>query len=140
MNADSKTKRFKEMSDLRPEPPKIDDEPVALKIATAIHDDVNIEEVFWMEDERESIISKIAEMIIRRKSVASIFYHLQRAQRPIDCRGNRPEYPWGYESLQAYPEPLIVAIARDVLDQSLTEWEERYEVKREVENANQQNS
>lgn len=130
--ADSKTKRFEGMSDLRPDPPKIDDEPIAIKVAAAIYDDVNIEDVFWTPDEREDLVNQIAGMIIRRKSVASIFYHLQRAQRPVDDRGNRPDHPWGCESLQTYPEQLIVAIARDVLDHALTEWEERYEVKREA--------
>jgi hypothetical protein len=121
-----KTKRFPEMVDFRPDPPQITDEQVAVKVANAIYDDLNIEEVYWTEDERQDITDKMASMIISRKSVSDLFYHLRRAQQPIDDRHNRPVYPFGYEGVENYPNAMLVCIANGILETELAAFRERY--------------
>jgi hypothetical protein len=120
------TRRFPGMEEFRPEPPKISDDAVALKIATAIFHDVNIEDCYWAEDEAESIINQMAEMIIEKQSVLSLFWHLKRKQQPIDCKGTRPDLPWGYEGVQNYPESMLKVIAEGVIVAELQEYANRY--------------
>lgn len=114
------------MTDFKPEPPQITDEPIAVKISNAIYDDVNIEDVYWTEDERQSIIDKMSSMIIKRQSVGDLFWHLRRAQPPIDDRGNRPVYPFGYEGVENYPNAMLQQIANGVLEMEITAFNERY--------------
>ena len=120
------TRRFPGMEDLRPEPPKISDEQVALKIATAIYQDVNIDDCYWAEDEAEQIINQMAEMIVARESVACLFWHLHRKQKPISSGGERPVFPWGSEGVQNYPESMLKVIAEGVIVLELQQYAERY--------------
>ena len=122
------TRRFPGMEDFRPEPPKISDDAVALKIATAIFNDVNIEDCYWEPDEAESIINQMAEMIIEKQSVLNLFWHLKRKQQPIDCKGTRPVIPWGYEGIENYPEAMLSVIAAGVLEQEQNEYVTKYGV------------
>jgi hypothetical protein len=122
------TRRFPGMEEFRPEPPKISDDAIALKIATAIFNDVNIEDCYWEPDEAESIINQMAEMIISRESVTCLFWHLKRKQEPISCSGERPVFPWGYEGVQNYPESMLSVIAAGVLEQEYNEYVIKYGV------------
>lgn len=123
-----KTPRFEQMREFRPEPPKLTDENIALRVANAIFDDVNTEEQsFWHPEEREKLVDQMVAMIIKRESVKCLFWHLHRGQSPIDDRKNRGVYPWGYDGVQNYPESMLSVIATTVLDAALTEYEEKYE-------------
>lgn len=121
-----RTKRFPEMADIKPEPPKITDERVAEKIANAIYDDLNIEDCYWTPDGRADVIDKMVSMIIKRASVGGLFWALYMAQPKISDSGERGAYQFGYEGVQNYPDRLIVAIAKDILDAELTAYEEKY--------------
>jgi hypothetical protein len=121
-----KTKRFPEMVEFKPDAPQITDEQIAVKIANAIYDDVNIEEIYWTEDERQDIIDKMTSMIIRRQAIGDLFYHLRRAQPPIDDRGNRAVYPFGYEGVEDYPNAMLQQIANGVLETEIAAFNERY--------------
>lgn len=122
----SRTKRFPQMADIKPEPPKFTNESIAEKIANAIYEDLNIEECYWTPSERENIIDKMVSMLIKRECIPGLFFHLRRSQHPIDDRGTRGLHPFGYEGVQNYPERLMVAIAKEILDAALTEYEEKY--------------
>lgn len=121
-----RARRFPGMEEYKPAPPDIADEKVAARIADAIFDEVNVEETYWFDEERADVVDKIASMIMKRKSVGSLFWHLHRAEPPIDDRHNRSVYPWGYGGLQNFPESRIADIARTVLDAALTEYKEKY--------------
>lgn len=121
-----KTKRFPEMLEFKPDPPKLSDESVAVKVANAIYDDVNLDDVYWTPDEKQSIVDTMASMIIKRQSVADLFHHLRRAQPPIDDRHNRAVYPFGYEGVEDYPNAMLNQVAAGVLEMELVAFNERY--------------
>lgn len=114
------------MASIKPPLPKITDERVAEKIANAIYDDIDIEDCYWTPDNRAEIIDKMVSMIIKRESVGGLFWALHKAQPKISDSGERGVYPFGYEGVQNYPDRLIVAIAKDILDAELTAYEEKY--------------
>jgi len=121
-----RTKRFPEMRDIKPDPPKITDESVAVKVANAIYEDINLEDLYWTEGERQSIVDKMASMIIKRESVISLFHFLHRDQPPINCQGHRGAYPFGYEGIQHYPDAMLTFITGGVMEQENRDYNEKY--------------
>ncbi len=121
-----RTKRFSEMAEFKPEPPAITDEPIAAKIASALFDDINMDDVYWTPDERETVVNAMASMIIKRGSALDVIYHCHRAQPSIDDQGNRGHFPFGYDGLSEYPNAMINAIVDGVMQIELAAFNERY--------------
>jgi hypothetical protein len=112
---------------VRPELPKMSDEWIALKIATALYAEVNFEDCYWFEHERESIIDRMAEMIMRQNSVEGIFGHLQSEyKRASGDTGSN--YPWGYPGVQEYSQIMLTVIATGILDEEIDRSQQKYNV------------
>lgn len=107
---------------MRPKRPTMRTRRVAEAIARRIVEEVNIDDFYWTREELPDRIADVAEEIMRRGPVQSIFYRLWKGQPPFDSSGR----PYGWEGIDDHCNAIVHEIAHEELARAVREHERSF--------------